>query len=206
MARESLSECPSPTVSGSGHMSFADDDVIEDEEVEQASRNIASIDSKLAIFEVFILCLKFKQMFNKHFPIFILQNKSIPLIDLQKSSNTVALVESFLGEFKPDEEGISDPVPSEKPKENLMIENMEESLDNVLQSSKEENTVIDSSITLKLNDDEIKPVELDTADIPIPEDKSDNSAKETIEDPIIAAVEKLSPTPPPPTPPVKRKV
>lgn len=52
MARESMSDCPSPTVPGSGHMNFADDDVIEDEEVEQASRNIASIDSKLAIFEV----------------------------------------------------------------------------------------------------------------------------------------------------------
>lgn len=52
MARESMSDCPSPTVPGSGHMSFADEDVIEDEEVEQASRNIASIDSKLAIFEV----------------------------------------------------------------------------------------------------------------------------------------------------------
>lgn len=60
MARESMSDCPSPTVSGSGHMNFADDDVIEDEEVEQASRNIASIDSKLAIFEVnkiFYKCL-----------------------------------------------------------------------------------------------------------------------------------------------------
>jgi len=54
MARESMSEYPSPTVHGSGHMSFADDDVIEDEEVEQASRNITSIDSKLAIFEVML--------------------------------------------------------------------------------------------------------------------------------------------------------
>jgi len=52
MARESLSECPSPTISGSGHMSFADDDIIEDEEVERAARNIASIDSKLTMFEV----------------------------------------------------------------------------------------------------------------------------------------------------------
>lgn len=58
MARESMSECPSPTVSGSGHISFADDDVIEDEEVEQASRNIASIDSKLAVFEVYNHCFK----------------------------------------------------------------------------------------------------------------------------------------------------
>lgn len=48
-----MSECPSPTISGSGHMNFGDDDVIEDEEVEQASRNIASIDSKLTMFEVF---------------------------------------------------------------------------------------------------------------------------------------------------------
>lgn len=53
MARESMSECPSPTVAGSGQMSFADDDVIEDEEVEQASRNASSVDSKLAVFEVF---------------------------------------------------------------------------------------------------------------------------------------------------------
>lgn len=52
MARESMSDCLSPTIPGSGHISFADDDVIEDEEVEQASRNISSIDSKLAIFEV----------------------------------------------------------------------------------------------------------------------------------------------------------
>lgn len=48
-----MSECPSPTVPGSGHMNFAEDDAVEDEEVEQASRNIASIDSKLTIFEVF---------------------------------------------------------------------------------------------------------------------------------------------------------
>jgi hypothetical protein len=47
-----MSECPSPTVSGLGQMNFVDDDVIEDEEVEQAALNIASIDSKLAIFEV----------------------------------------------------------------------------------------------------------------------------------------------------------
>lgn len=52
MARESMSECLSPTIPGSGHLSFADDD-IEDEEVEQAARNIASIDSKLTMFEVF---------------------------------------------------------------------------------------------------------------------------------------------------------
>jgi len=55
MARESMSDCPSPTVPGSGHMSFTEDDVIEDEEVEEASRNIASIDSKLAMFEVLII-------------------------------------------------------------------------------------------------------------------------------------------------------
>lgn len=53
MARESMSDCLSPTIPGSGHISFAEDDTIEDEEVEQASRNISSIDSKLAIFEVF---------------------------------------------------------------------------------------------------------------------------------------------------------
>lgn len=53
MARESMSECPSPTVAGLVPMNFADDDVIDDEEVEQSSRNRASIDSKLAIFEVF---------------------------------------------------------------------------------------------------------------------------------------------------------
>lgn len=52
MARESMSDCPSPTIPGSGHMSFTEDDVIEDEEVELASRNIASIDSKLTMFEV----------------------------------------------------------------------------------------------------------------------------------------------------------
>jgi len=53
MARESMSDCPSPTVSGSGHMNFAEDDVImEDDEVEQASRNISSIDSQLVLFKV----------------------------------------------------------------------------------------------------------------------------------------------------------
>jgi len=55
MARESMSECQSPTIPGSGHMSFADDDIIEDEEVEHAARNITSIDSKLTMFEVFEL-------------------------------------------------------------------------------------------------------------------------------------------------------
>lgn len=63
MARESMSECPSPTIPGSGHMSFTEDDVIEDEEVELASRNIASIDSKLAIFEV----IKFKIILITYF-------------------------------------------------------------------------------------------------------------------------------------------
>lgn len=49
-----MTKCPSPSVSGLGHSNCTDDDHIEDEEVEQASRNIASIDSKLVALEVLI--------------------------------------------------------------------------------------------------------------------------------------------------------
>lgn len=55
MARESMSDCPSPTISGSGHLNFADDEVVENEEVLEASRNITSIDTELEIFKVFKL-------------------------------------------------------------------------------------------------------------------------------------------------------
>lgn len=54
MALECSTKYPLPSVSGSVQLNYIEDDLIEDAEVEQASRNIASIDSKLASFEVFI--------------------------------------------------------------------------------------------------------------------------------------------------------
>lgn len=208
MARESMSECPSPTIPGSGHISFTEDDVIEDEEVEQASRNIASIDSKLAIFEVFkfkILYLTFIYFIILY--LYCLQNKTIPLIDLQKSSNTVALVESFLGEFKHDDEGTSEPVTPEKisVKEVLLVENIKEPIINNPQISKE--TLIDDpQISLKCEDKVLYDVKINQTDTDVcePINETHNIKKETEECVATPIVEQ--PLPPPPPPPVKRKV
>ncbi|XP_060841669.1 histone-lysine N-methyltransferase set-26 isoform X1 [Rhopalosiphum padi] len=186
MARESMSDCPSPTVPGSGHMNFADDDVIEDEEVEQASRNIASIDSKLAIFE----------------------NKNIPLIDLQKSSNTVALVESFLGEFKPDDEGATELVTQDKSHVKIEVDIKNEAVDDP-QPTQE--TLVNKTISIKHENKVSNEVtdQPDNSDVHSPDNKPNDTSKETIEECVMPVIEQppsSPPPPPPPPPPVKRKL
>ncbi|XP_050531789.1 uncharacterized protein LOC126900251 [Daktulosphaira vitifoliae] len=217
MARESMSECQSPTVPGSGHISFAEEDVIEDEEVEQASRNIASIDSKLAMFE----------------------NKSLPLLSLQKT-NTVALVESFLGEFKPDEEscssepqtpekqlGIRSPEKEKfieskfKPKDvsisrflknPIQIENKIISLHDIKLDQLHGTTTLTNNSIITTSTDSIisniAPVESchEVANIPIPPEKWENAQEKHSPTPPLPPVENKPPPPPPPPPPVKRKL
>ncbi|XP_050436390.1 uncharacterized protein LOC126843108 isoform X2 [Adelges cooleyi] len=214
MARESMSDCPSPTVPGSGHISFAEEDVIEDEEVEQASRNIASIDSKLAIFK----------------------NKSMPLLDLQKS-NTVALVESFLGEFKPDDEGGSSEPPT--PEKQLDIKPTISEDDTFVVESKVvipkdepiddlETSPVRSENILPLHDfktDQSSPITTKTnnattttiTDIVVSGNKESFEATHDIKNIVLPSATEIpplppppvvekTPPPPPPPPPVKRKL
>lgn len=208
-----MSDCPSPTVPGSGHMNFADDDVI-DEAVEQAARNIASIDSKLAILKVnktFSLVSKSNNYLSNIY-FFIIQNKCIPLIDLQKSSNTVALVESFLGEFKPDDESVTEPVTQDKSNVKPMVNVKNEAVDDPQPTQEILINNINNSMSIK-NENKVSSEVTDQPDITDvcpPVHKLDESAKICIEECIRPVVEQPpsspSPPPPPPPPPVKRKV
>lgn len=132
------------------------------------------------------------------------------MIDLQKSSNTVALVESFLGEFKHDDECPSEPVTPDKSNITNANENKEEPLIDKSVSCKEEHVLVnDSQNSLKLENEisnEIKGNEVDTDNIPMPVDKPNVATKEITEE-VVAPVIEQTPLPPtPPTPPVKRKV
>lgn len=130
----------------------------------------------------------------------------MPLIDLQKSSNTVALVESFLGEFKPDDEGTPEPKTPDKSAVKLLVENQAELCDEPQKS--EETMISDSQIPIKLEHDVSVNVEVsepEISDICVPEIKSDDTTKENIVECVAPIIEQ--PPPPPPTPPpVKRKV
>lgn len=130
----------------------------------------------------------------------------MPLIDLKKSSNTVALVESFLGEIKPDDEGTPEPTLPDKTNLKIMVkENENKPIDD--SQPPNETLIINSPFSLKLENEvsnEIKANHQDTTDVCVPVVKSENVAKETIEESIVPIV-KRAPSPPPP-PPVKRKV
>lgn len=143
----------------------------------------------------------------------LLQNKSVPLIDLQKSSNTVALVESFLGEFKPDDEGTRDSVTLDKSIIKVTVENKEELVGN-LQPLKE-TSINDSRVYLKLESVDSKEIiarKLDITDVYEPEKQSDNGVKETVKEYVAPVLEQLPSSPPPPSlaapppPPAKRRV
>jgi len=122
---------------------------------------------------------------------------------LQKSSNAIALVESFLGEFKPEGEGTAEPVMAEKSNENIIVKNKEEPVHDSQLSN--ETSVNDSQISIKL-ENKIKAVEPDTTDVCAPVNKSANDTKETVEK-HVAPVPVVEPPPPSPPPqPVKRKV
>lgn len=130
---------------------------------------------------------------------------------MQKSSNTVALVESFLGEFKPDYEGIPEPVASDNSNIKVTVENNEERVDNLDPS--EEPSINDSQDSVKLESEVFEKIIDNKPDIthvlePVNKPDNANDAKETIEEYIAPVIEQLPPTPPPPPPPppVKRKV
>lgn len=125
---------------------------------------------------------------------------------MQKSSNTVALVESFLGEIKPDDESTPEPVLPNKTNVKIIIEeNKDKPIDD---SQLPKEALIDNvQISLKFEDkvsNKIETCQPNTADVFVSEVKSEITTKETIEASIVPIVEK-APSPPPP-PPVKRKV
>jgi len=126
----------------------------------------------------------------------------------------VALVESFLGEFKPDDESTSEPPTPDKINIKKTVDIKEELATDVPQPSIEENILVsDSQISVELEtkvstemkEKEVK--EVVTADIPVPTVKSDVATEETVES-VAPVVEQPSRplTPPPQPPPVKRKV
>lgn len=127
----------------------------------------------------------------------------MPLIDLQKSSNTVALVESFLGEFKPDDEGTPEPVTPDKPiveGVQVLVEN-KELCDEPLKSKE---IISDSQVSVKLEHDisiEVKVSEPEISDICVPEIKSDDTTKEKVVECVAPIIEQ----PPPPPPPRKKR-
>lgn len=132
----------------------------------------------------------------------------MPLIDLQKSSNTVALVESFLGEFKPDDESAAEHTRQDKPDVKILTDIKREAVDN-LQSTQETliNYISDSISKKHENKVSNQP---DTTDVCLPVDKSNETTKKSIEEIIMPVKEQPPssppPPPPPPPPPVKRKV
>jgi len=139
----------------------------------------------------------------------------MPLIDLQKSSNTVALVESFLGEFKPDDEGTTELTTQDKSNLKDIDANKEESV--VDQCSKkpfkEEETLINNSqvfIKLEHISNELlasEPNSVAVISTLLDKDNSDIGLKpiETLEESVLPVAEE-PPLPPTPPPPVKRKV
>lgn len=135
----------------------------------------------------------------------MLQNKSIPLIDLQKSSNTVALVESFLGEFKHDDECLESVTPDKSNITNTNEHKEEPPIDKPLACKEEHVLVNESQNSLKL-ENEMKENEVDTDSIPIPVDKPNITTKEITEELVVPVVEQTPLPPTPPPPPVKRKV
>jgi hypothetical protein len=140
----------------------------------------------------------------------------MPLIDLQKSSNTVALVESFLGEFKPDDEGTTESESANK--SGVKIEIKEEPV-NDPQPPKE--SFINNSQNHLKEEVPNEVIQTDKTTDCIPVNKSNSPSKEAIEENVVPIVDQppplhphlipppppmSSPPPLPPTPPVKRKV
>lgn len=146
----------------------------------------------------------------------------MPLIDLQKSSNTVALVESFLGEFKPDDDGSTESETANKSDVKMIDETKEDPVDDSLPPK--ELFTNDSQISSRLEDkvpNELKVTQTDTIDDCSPVNICNSPTKDAIKE-FIAPILDPPPPPPPtlpapsppmsspppplPTPPVKRKV
>jgi len=131
----------------------------------------------------------------------------MPLIDMQKSSNTVALVESFLGEFKPDEENATEPATQDKSNAKIMIDIKNEAIDNPQSTQETLINNINSSIS-KTQENKVSN-QPDTTDVCLPVNKLNETTKESIEEIVMPVKEQppsSPPPPPPPPPPVKRKV
>lgn len=127
----------------------------------------------------------------------------MPLIDMQKSSNTVALVESFLGEFKPDEEE----TPSESPNDKSNIKTTAENRFEKSQTSKKRTLKYISKMSKTLENkvsSKIKANQLNYVDN-ITENKYNDAPKEIIEKRVVHKNQSLPPKSQP-SPPVKRKV
>lgn len=127
------------------------------------------------------------------------------LIDMQKSSNTVALVESFLGEFKPDDEES----PSESLDDKSNVKTIAKNHFDNSQTSKKGSLKYISKMSKTLEDkisNKIKANQLNYADN-ITKKKYNNAPKEMIEKRVVHKNQSLPPKsqPSPPTP-VKRKV
>lgn len=128
---------------------------------------------------------------------------------MQKSSNTVALVESFLGEFKPDDEGTAELVTQDKSNVKIMDEIKNEA---VVDPQPTQETLTNKTILIKHENKVSNEVtdQPDITDVHSPVNKSNDTAKETIEESVMHIVEQPPssppPPPPPPPPPVKRKV
>lgn len=122
----------------------------------------------------------------------------MPLIDLQKT-NTVALVESFLGEFKPDNENNQEPVTPDKSNATI-VENTKEPVKS--QPSKEV-LINESTKPIKQENEisnEMKLIQSISSDVCL-ENESVKITKPFVEESIAPPVEQK-----PPPPPVKRKV
>lgn len=132
------------------------------------------------------------------------QNKNMPLMDMQKSSNAVALVESFLGEFKPDEEESPSEPLDNKSNIKMVVENQvgdsQTSKEEVLSNFSKISKTLENEVSNKM-----KANQLNTSDVNISVNKYDDALKETVEKCVIHEKQLLPPSPPPPQP-VKRKV
>lgn len=127
---------------------------------------------------------------------------------MQKSSNTVALVESFLGEFKPDDEGTTESETANK--SNVKVEIKEEPVNNP--QPPKESSINDSQISMKLKDEVLNEViQTNKTTDCLSVNKSNSPSKETLAECVAPIVDQppppipphlIPPPPPPPIPPV----
>jgi len=114
------------------------------------------------------------------------------------------LVESFLGEFKPDDESATEPVTHEKSKVKITVDIKNEAVDDPQPTQETLINNITNSISI-INENKVSNEVTDqpvTTDVCPPVHK----LNESIEECIRPVVEQPPSSPPPPPPPVKRKV
>jgi hypothetical protein len=113
-----------------------------------------------------------------------------------------------LGEFKPDDEGATELVTQDKSHVKIEVDIKNEAVDDP-QPTQE--TLVNKTISITHENKVSNEVtdQPDTSDVHSPNNKPNNTSKETIEEyvmPIIEQPPSSPPPPPPPPPPVKRKV